>query len=71
MEVELQENGIIRDPFGWIVGRADDEWMEHAVRHGNSTRTLTCHECGGSYEYNLRRRHLNFCPLCGARVMEP
>lgn len=71
LEVEIQENGIIRDPFGWIIGRADDDWMEMAVRHETSIKTLSCYECGGRFEYNLRRRHLNYCPLCGARLMEP
>lgn len=25
--VEVQENGIIRDSRGWIVGKADTTWM--------------------------------------------
>lgn len=30
--VEVQENGIIRDRRGWIIGRADDEWMRYQWR---------------------------------------
>ena len=30
--VEVQENGIIRDSRGWIIGRADDEWMRYQWR---------------------------------------
>ena len=30
--VEVQENGIIRDERGWIIGRADDEWMRYQWR---------------------------------------
>lgn len=33
LEVEIQDNGIIRDPFGWIVGRCDNEWFNTVVRH--------------------------------------
>lgn len=33
LEVEIQDNGLIRDPFGWIIGRCDDEWFHAVVRH--------------------------------------
>lgn len=32
MEVEVQENGIIRDSRGWIIGHADIEWMRYQWR---------------------------------------
>ena len=32
MEVEVQENGIIRDSRGWIIGRADTDWMRYQWR---------------------------------------
>lgn len=32
MEVEVQENGIIRDSRGWIIGHADTEWMRYQWR---------------------------------------
>ena len=30
--VEVQENGIIRDARGWIIGQADAEWMRYQGR---------------------------------------
>lgn len=27
LTVEIQENGIIRDPFGFIIGHCDDKWL--------------------------------------------
>lgn len=30
--VEVQENGIIRDKRGWIIGQADNEWMRYQWR---------------------------------------
>ena len=30
--VEVQQNGIIRDNRGWIIGRADTEWMRYQWR---------------------------------------
>lgn len=30
--VEVQENGIIRDNRGWIIGHADIEWMRYTWR---------------------------------------
>ena len=27
LTVDIQDNGIIRDPFGSIIGRCDDEWL--------------------------------------------
>lgn len=61
LEVEIQDNGIIRDPFGWIIGRCNDEWFNTVVRHeppGQPERTCRnassridesrfhCSECG-------------------------
>lgn len=43
--VEIQENGIIRDKRGWIIGRADDEWMRYQWRMLESG---TCPCCGGN-----------------------
>lgn len=28
-DVDVQENGIIRDSRGWIIGRANEEWMRY------------------------------------------
>lgn len=33
LEVEIQDNGLIRDPFGWIIGCCHDEWFNAVVRH--------------------------------------
>lgn len=33
LEVEIQENGIIRDPFGWIIGRCNKDWLELVIKH--------------------------------------
>lgn len=30
--VEVQENGIILDSRGWIIGRANDDWMRYQWR---------------------------------------
>ena len=30
--VEIQQNGIIRDAHGWIIGKADTEWMRYQWR---------------------------------------
>lgn len=30
--VIVQENGIIRDERGWIIGRADKDWMRYQWR---------------------------------------
>ena len=32
IEVEVQENGIIRDMRGWLIGRADEGWMRYQWR---------------------------------------
>lgn len=32
IEAEVQENGIIRDSRGWIIGRADDDWTRYQWR---------------------------------------
>lgn len=41
LEVEIQENGIIRDPFGWIIGRCDDDWLKLVTRHEMEPNGLT------------------------------
>lgn len=30
--VEVQQNGIIFDSRGWIIGRADNDWMRYTWR---------------------------------------
>lgn len=47
--VEVQENGIIRDKCGWIIGRADTEWMRYQWRMLESG---VCPCCGGAYSAN-------------------
>lgn len=37
LEVEIQENGIIRDPFGWIIGRCNKDWLENHNEEGGTT----------------------------------
>lgn len=32
LEVEIQQNGIIRDARGWIIGNADAGWMRYQWR---------------------------------------
>lgn len=41
--VEVQENGIIRDERGWIIGRANDDWMRYQWR---MLDTGICPLCG-------------------------
>lgn len=41
--VEVQENGIIRDDRGWIIGRASDEWMRY---HWHMLESGVCPCCG-------------------------
>lgn len=41
-EIEVQENGIIRDEYGWIIGRADDEWMRYQWRFLQTGRCPLC-----------------------------
>ena len=43
--VEIQENGIIRDSRGWIMGRADSDWMHYQWRMLESG---VCPCCGGA-----------------------
>lgn len=45
--VEIQENGIIRDDKGWIVGYAEDSWMRY---HWNMKMHGTCPCCGRPVE---------------------
>ncbi len=45
--VEIQENGIIRDDKGWIVGYAEDSWMRY---HWNMKMHGTCPCCGRTVE---------------------
>ena len=33
VQVTIQSNGIIRDPFGWVVGRCDDDWLALMIWH--------------------------------------
>lgn len=44
LEVEIQENGIIRDPFGWIIGRCDDDWLKLVTRHELNSRAKMSYE---------------------------
>lgn len=46
LEVEIQENGIIRDPFGWIIGRCDDDWLRLVTRHVMAPNGLTVSDDG-------------------------
>jgi hypothetical protein len=41
--VVVEENGIIRDDKGWIVGRASDEWMRY---HWLMLESGICPCCG-------------------------
>lgn len=77
LEVEIQDNGIIRDPFGWIVGRCNDEWLNTVVRHELPERTcrntqsdfdFMCSECGKCVD-NGRVLGINYCSNCGAKVI--
>ena len=45
--VEVQDNGIIRDSRGWIIGRADDDWMRYQWRMLDSG---ICPCCGHKME---------------------
>lgn len=31
LTVEIQENGIIRDPFGFVMGRCDAQWLRRML----------------------------------------
>lgn len=31
LTVEIQDNGIIRDPFGWIMGHCSSEWLQRML----------------------------------------
>lgn len=31
LTVEIQDNGIIRDPFGWIMGHCDSDWLQRML----------------------------------------
>lgn len=33
LTVTIQENGLIRDPFGWVVGRCDEKWLKLMTKH--------------------------------------
>lgn len=76
LEVEIQDNGLIRDPFGWIIGCCHDEWFNAVVRHKlpeQPERTCQkvesddppCSVCG-----HPLAKHYSFCPNCGAEVVE-
>jgi hypothetical protein len=85
LEVEIQENGIIRDPFGWIIGRCDDDWLKLVTRHemepnGLTVSERTCKEVYGCcslccselpyYSDGCTAQPARYCPNCGAKVVE-
>ena len=35
LEVEILEDGTIKDPFGWPIGKCDDEWFNTVIKHEN------------------------------------
>lgn len=52
--VEIQENGIIRDPFGFIMGHCDDEWLHRMTNKPPYGLTVSDDEelvnwCGTNY----------------------
>ena len=49
LQAEVQENGIIRDEHGWIIGRADDEWMRYQWQ---LLETGRCPLCGREVKYD-------------------
>lgn len=86
LEVEIQDNGLIRDPFGWIIGRCHDEWFNTVVRHKLPNQTCTnmdtyddkwfkCSICDDYIEVQDFKtgdyKLPNYCPGCGAKVVEP
>ena len=52
--VEIQENGIIRDKRGWIIGRADDEWMCYQWRMLESGICPCCGRDANAHADELR-----------------
>ena len=61
LEVEIQENGIIRDPFGWIIGRCDDDWLKLVTRHEMEPNGLTVSNDGELINWrgeNYVRQHV-------------
>lgn len=57
MEVEIQENGLIRDPFGWVMGRCDEEWLKLMTTHNHDD--AQCDNCndalGDAYDLGFER----------------
>jgi len=54
LTVEIQDNGIIRDPFGFIVGRCDAEWLNRMTNRPPYGLTVSDDEsvinwCGVNY----------------------
>lgn len=68
LEVEIQENGIIRDPFGWIIGRCDDDWLRLVTRHEMEPNGLTVSNDGELINWrgeNYIRQHVVYlCDMC-------
>ena len=52
--VEIQENGIIRDSRGWIIGQADDEWMRYQWRMLESGICPCCGRDANAHAERLR-----------------
>ena len=53
--IEIQENGIIRDSRGWIIGRADTEWMRYQWRMLESGICPCCGKDANALVQRLRR----------------
>lgn len=52
LTVEIQDNGIIRDPFGWIVGRCSSEWLQRMLNrppYGLTVNGNLINWCGRNY----------------------
>lgn len=68
LNVTIQDNGIIRDPFGWIVGRCDDGWFDMVVRHSCKPNGLTVSEDGNLLNWkgeNYIRQQVDYlCDMC-------
>ena len=68
LEVEIQENGIIRDPFGWIIGRCGDDWLRLVTRHEMELNGLTVSNDGELINWrgeNYIRQHVVYlCDMC-------
>jgi hypothetical protein len=54
LTVEIQDNGIIRDPFGFIIGKCDDNWLQRMLNRPPYGLTVSDDEsvinwCGANY----------------------